>query len=455
MELLRNLSKIFNILFPYLDFLYLLQLEEYDTYRYWKLLPRFYFRRNLQKRDKLKYTSRIQTTFLLSLLLGIYSVFLFWVFSQLLLGILIVIITIPIYVGIANTLLTPFYNFMKSRLQLKAKRQMDKYLDLKVVTIAGSYGKTTTKNILYEIVRYNYKTQMIPGNINTPTGIATWLLKNFDPSTELLITEVDGYYLGEIRQSCRITPADVIIITAIGDQHLERLGTQKRLTLSLFESLDSAKRDPHLILSKNTAQTARALGIKFRKDAEVIETRDGDIKYNRKKILLSKDISSSVKANIPNVLAAVSLLGIPFEFVQDSLQSIELPERRQKPGEMYGYTVIDDSYNISYTTALAGLESANTLATKHDKKLLVITAGIPELGKENKDANYKYGKELQQKADYTVLLKSIISGEISKELENNYVFVNDLSEAWQYIHDNFSPDEIVILIQPELTDVYY
>ena len=164
---------LFKNLFPIPDFLYLLQLEEYESKRYFRLLPRFFFRRNFQKRGKLVYTKRLKITLIFALTFCI------------------IFPLIPIWIGLANLILSPYFEKVKLNIQRKASKYFAENFKGKVIAIAGSYGKTTTKNYIYQLVRFNYKAQMIPGNINTPTGIANWVLKNLDKSAEVLIVEMN------------------------------------------------------------------------------------------------------------------------------------------------------------------------------------------------------------------------------------------------------------------------
>jgi UDP-N-acetylmuramoyl-tripeptide--D-alanyl-D-alanine ligase len=226
MDISMTLSQLFKYAYPFADFLYLLQLEEYDTSRYFRLLPRFYERRNIQKRDSLVMTNRIRTTLLLSAPLSL-------IFPPLL----------PIFVGLANALLQPFFQIPHWIIRQKASTYFKSNgNNTQVIAIAGSFGKTTTRQYIYELLRYHYRVQTTPGNVNTPTGIASWILDSFKRSTEILIIEVDPYFKGEIAQSLRILPPDVSVLTNVGDQHLERFKSQSELSEALHEVFDFAKK---------------------------------------------------------------------------------------------------------------------------------------------------------------------------------------------------------------------
>jgi UDP-N-acetylmuramyl pentapeptide synthase len=144
---------------------------------------------------------------------------------------------------------------------------------------------------------------------------------------------------------------------------------------------------------------------------------------------------------------------------------MELPDRRQKEAEWHGYAAIDDSYNISLTTARAGVEAAVALAKREGKKLLVVTAGIPELGPAEKIGNEKLGELIASRADHAAILKSIFAGEIIKGIRSyekiiarngeNFSVFDDLSVFSAKAPAQFPSDGWAVLVQPELTDLYY
>ncbi len=392
----KNLSKVCNIIWPLADFLYLLQLEEYETPRYFKRLKRFFWRRNFQVRDHLKWTDRVKITFYLILLPSL----------------LIPPLT-PIWVGLVNSLLEPAFNLMKTNAQKRAANYFAKLGNqIKVIAIAGSFGKTTTKNFIYELIKYNYKTQMIPGNINTPIGIANWILTKFDPSSQILIVEVDTYFIGEIKQSLAITPSDISVLTNIADQHLERFGSKQNLATALKEVFKYAK--PNAIHIQNK------------------------------------------RSNLEYALEVAQVLNIPQDIIDDTIKKLTPPNRRRNLIKVNDFDVIDDSYNISETTAKSGIEYAKELAKKSQKSLAVITGGIPELGKENKAGNIHLGQFLDKSADRIILLRTIFNPEIKKGIKysDKIIEASSMPDAKTKLTD-LDPKKWLVLMQPELNDLYF
>lgn len=391
-----------STIFPYLDFLYLLQLEEYESRRYAKLLPRFFLRRNIQKRQKLVITQRIKATLVLSILLTLLFAVPFLFLSVLL---------IPVWVLTANILLNPIYSQIKLGIQNRARKYFSENFKGKVVAIAGTYGKTTTKNYIYQLLKYNYKTQMIPGNINTPTGIANWVLKNLNKTTEVLIVEMDTYFIGEIKRSCQITPPDIAILTNMEDQHLERFGSRAKLKKALNEVFEFAKPEAIRITGK--------------------------------------------ESNIEYALEVARILKIPKDIIKDTVKKLEKPDRRGDIKIMHGFETIDESYNICLATAKLALKNALKLARSKKKKLIVITGGIPELGKENSDSNVVYGRILAKSKAEIVLMQTILHNDLLKGIKRRVTLAKGMKDAWEIVTKKYSPKRFLVLMQPELGDNYY
>lgn len=456
-------KRIFSALFPFADFFYILQQEEYSSARFLKWLPRFFFRRGFQQRDWLKYTPRVRSSLaftvalwlascdaavsavahqvpsipILSAVFAIAAVVVAW------------LLAIPCFVLAGNWMLSPYYDFLKRRIVRRTVAMVARQKGLKVVAVAGSFGKTTTRHFIYQLVRYHYATQMPPGNINTPLGIAAWVSAHLKPGTQLLLLEMDAYCRGEIAQSAAIAPADIAVITNVGDQHLERFGSRTELALTLRELFDGAKPDAVRLCTEETRQIlSLPAGCSTVPPADLHTLLDAATRAA---------FSSSNLINLAFAVRIAEQLGVPKDFIVDTCRTMELPERRQREGEWHGYVAIDDSYNISLTTARAGLDAAAALAKREGKKLLVVTAGIPELGCCEQDGNGKLGALIAAKADRAAILQSIFASEIEKGMgdDRKYAVFRDLASLLAAAHGQFPPEQWVVLVQPELTDLYY
>lgn len=439
-----------NALFPLRDFLYLLQLEEYEVAGYVHRLRRLFFKRHLERRDTLRFTGRIFVVGALTKVLIALLVVVVGVVTQswfaVVLAVVACCVAMPLLVLLANVLTLPMFRVAHARVRAQAARKVASMPNLRVVAIAGSHGKTTTKNLLYQMVQSTRRTQMIGGNINTPTGVAQWVLQHLQPQTELLVVEMDAYRIGEIAQTCAVTPADVAVITAIGDQHLTRFGSQDNIVRGISEVFTTAKVGAQKFCTPETGAMLTDIGL-VTTWTDVTATVGAADKF-----------SDSIREDAALAAAAAGALGVPERFVDEACRTFTPPDRRQKPANVFGYEGIDDSYNISQATAHAGVMAAKAMADKTGKKLLVLTGGIPELPAGMGVAeNRKYGDFLAQHTDAVLLLLSEFAPAIRNGLADNVAYkeAHNLQEAAALMHTNFPTDEYILLFQPELTDASY
>lgn len=440
------------------NFLYILQLEEYELPQYARSAWRLWHTRQVEKRDRLRFTSRLKAVAAVTYLLLVSKVLAVGFATRghalaMLAAAVAAIYFAPLFVGLANVLLMPVTALAKWRVVSKAAKKMASVgANIKVIAVAGSYGKTTTKNFIYQLVRYNFKTQVIEGNINTTMGIAGWIDRHLDPATELLIVEMDAYHPGEIAASCKMVKPNISVLTSIGDQHLVRFGSVNKIVEALQEAFSFSRADALHLCSEKTAVTLREHGYDLQ-----VTTVPNSLTYRGKKVTC-ETLSGSAKEDAGYALAVAEYLNVPANFIDDICPSFRIPDRRQQVGEMYGYQAIDDSYNISFATACAGVDAGAAEAKKRKLKLLVLTAGIPELPRrESTERNRDFGDYLAAQADAAVVLNSIYAEPVVKGIAKRLPTKRypGLLSAIADMRNEFPPEEYFLLVQPELTDVSY
>ena len=399
--------KLLNYWFPMWDFLYILQLEEYELQRYWWQVQLRLFKRGFQKRDTLKYTGRIKMTIVVLLaLLG--SVLLelmqmqFYVYAGLIIATLP--LTTPYLIGIVSSSVSVFVNIQKKRRLLAAKTFFtSNYPDTKVIAVTGSFGKTTAKYMLQHVLQYDYEVAIIPDNINTGIGVANHLLANKVPrNTELLIVEMGAYRQGDIAQTATIVAPDVAIITILGDQHLERFGSHADLVKAKCE-----------IFTTNTKTTGYV-------------TTDSLALITNQNIATDQLQAVSIPAHDKSTAHLVRQLaldlGVSAESIDASIASYTPPDRRNNIIQRQGVTIIDNSYNISPMVAETMLTEAATTAQQQNKKLVVMTGGIGEQGEIGPAANKQLGELISKHAARAILHPSIYIQDVAAGLSIAFIY---------------------------------
>lgn len=446
---MQNLFKLINILFPLRDFLYILQFEEYEFSRFLTQIRKRIFKRGAEKQGKLIWTVRIQIVALTTVLLyTAYAAFSFLFKMPWLL--LITPFIVPLLVAVSSQIVTPLILFGTRRKMKRAYTYFKKHNPhTKVIAITGSFGKTTTKYLLYDLLRHTYDTSFIPDNINTALGIADFILqRKVAATTEYFIVEMGAYKIGDIAAACRVVRPDISLITALGDQHIERFGSFSNLVAAKNE-IFSASVDTH-----NTFAPQHVCVIL--KEHNLLSKETQCIALENKNEVPFLEQAPEMTSNVSLAVAVGKMLGVTDAFIADTLYKFKPPERRKQILSIDTFEVIDASYNISPAVAQSTIENAYAYALKRNKELLVITGGIPEQGTNAQNANIELGKLLDAKAACVILAntefaKWIASG-LSK-IEPRYEI--DPARIIHSLRSYGDPKKHVVLLLPTLPDQYY
>lgn len=326
----------------------------------------------------------------------------FFFFSFLLLDLLLFAL-----VSLLVLVLKPLTCFLKQRIIQKAKRKVEKFPHLLVIGITGSYGKTSTKEFLAQILSSKYQVLKTPGSHNTDIGIAKAILSKLDPKHKIFVVEMGAYKRGEIKKICQIVNPKVGILTGINEQHLALFGSIESTGKAKFELIEALPPDGLAIfngddghclqLAKNTKIKVKFYSLKKQMDISAQNIRIGedrvefDVKVGGEVVGFKTSLLG--RQNIPNILAAVAVaitLDFSLEEIAKVVSQIKPFEKTMTPSRgVKGTTIIDDSFSSNPCGFLSALEYLKTY--KEAKKFLV-TPGIIELGKASSKIHQALGK---------------------------------------------------------------
>lgn len=245
-----------------------------------------------------------------------------------------------------------------------------------VIGITGSFGKTTTKEYLFDILSQKYTVAKTLQNMNTTAGVAMSVLTEVGPETQILIAEMGAYKPGEIAEICRMIKPRYGILTAIGNQHLELFGSRERLI--------SAKKELLLALpatGKAFVNAARTQADQLRPGvkAMVVPYYPQDKSINLNAYHLPPEI---VRENLIPCILLARELGLAEHMISAGIQTIKGKRQRLTPRTgKNGTVVIDNSYN---TNREGFIFSLNLLNNRKEKTKIMVTPGIIELGGEKR-----------------------------------------------------------------------
>ncbi len=281
---------------------------------------------------------------------------------------------------------------------------------LKVIGLTGSVGKTTTKEMTYEVVSEKYNAIKTEGNLNNDIGLPKTLLR-LEEDTQAAVIEMGMSAFGEISLLTKTALPDMAIITNIGVSHIEHLGSRDGILKAKTEILDGMKKGSYLILNGDddklsSYENADYKILYFAVENEKADVRAVDIKENLQST--SFTVVSSLGNNrveIPTVglhnvydaLAAYTVgivLGIDSESIARALASYVPSGMRQRIKEVNGVTVIEDCYNASPDSQRAAL---NVLSNMKSERKIAVLGDMLELGEYSETAHRQVGEFAAEK----------------------------------------------------------
>jgi len=324
----------------------------------------------------------------------------------------------PLITSIIVVLAQPFtVIFFRNKIIKKAKLRREEFKNLLVVGITGSYGKTSTKEFLAEIIAKNFKVLKTEEHQNSEVGISLCILNDLNESHDVFVCEMGAYNRGGIKLLCDIAKPKIGILTGINEQHMAIFGSQENIIRTKFELIQALPEDGLAILNGSDAKiknyNAKFKNIKICSTKEKMDIWAENIKVDKESIsfrVLSKDKkSANFKVNllgvhnVENILmaaAAARELGM-------TLREISLACKKIKPekGGMKflknkkGVNIIDSSYSANPNGVVADLEY---LKTWEGKKIIVMPCLI-ELGSASINVHKKIGEKIGEVCDLAVI----------------------------------------------------
>jgi len=385
----------------------LLQIEQYDTRRF------LHTKANVKmgiSTARLKWTARLKLTKYLSYGLGI--------------------------VG-ANLVIGSGVNVIERMVWKKVQKKIAilKSHGLKVVAIAGSYGKTSVKHYAYELLKRKYRVVATPASFNTVMGIAKCLEYEVDDKTQVFLVEVGAYHIGDITSLLEMVSPDIGVLTGIARQHLERFGS--------FENIVQAK----LEIAEFMSQKNKTL---------IANESDSTVQENVEKLGLTPTWYRGNDRKEIN-LDGGRKIALAIGMTKDEIDSIKISDPRSRfemTTERYGMKVIDDSFS---SNDKGFVDAVNHLSKEKKYTRILVTPGLVELGSESGKVHEQLGQSIVGNVDYVILVGH---SERTRSLERGMggkvkvIYIDKTLDFMQTVADLKLKKEPLVLLENDVTENY-
>lgn len=357
----------------------------------------------------------------------------------------------------------PIELLIKSFYLKKAKKKLSK-TKCKKIAITGSFGKTSTKNILKEILQSKFDVCATPKSYNTPMGVCKTILNDLKDTDDFFVVEFGARRKGDIEFLANFVGVDFGIITPIGKCHIESFKSVENIENTKYELCQESK---NFVVFNGKSVSSKKLFERFSRQ-KYLTCQKGGLAY-------AKNISSSNsgsrfelvldeksyfchtkllgKANIDNIVTASAmayLVGVDPTDIVDAIRKLSATPHRLELITGQVATVIDDSYNSNYD----GFSQALDVLKSFGGRKIVVSPGMVELGKNQYQQNFEIAKKVASVADVFVIMNKTNKTALTDGAKNGgaqILYANSRKEQKELLKNILKKGDVV-LFENDLPD---
>ena len=333
---------------------------------------------------------------------------------------------------------------------MKLANERRNNLNLKVVAITGSSGKTTTKEIVSSTLSAKFKTFKTPLNHNNEVGFCQTLFAVPD-GTELLVLEMGMRGLGEIELLSKYAEPDISIISNVGTAHIGRLGSRENIARAKCEIVKYQR--GNVFIAHNDELIKKTVEFNGEKifysinDVEILEKSANYSKFR----YMGEDFELNIGGdyNIENSLAAINCglkLGMSFDEIKLGLKNYKSIEKRWEVIEAGGFKIINDSYNANPESMKVFVDTVFEL----HKDYVLVLGDMGELGENEIEYHRQLGQYIDSHKNLDKNTTIICVGELSKNIASEIfncksICLRTIEEVSNYIKEEVDTKSTIFL----------
>lgn len=386
---------------------------------------------------------------------------------------------VPLVIVIANLVLQPSQNRTNQSFVNEARLRLGES-NVQRIGVTGSFGKTTVKHMLAEMLEVGGPVFYSKGSVNTVLGLTRHIRQRLQPAHRYFVAEMGAYQRGSIQRLCEFVQPRFGIVTAVGEAHAERFGgiettAKAKAELAqwvcsqqgtLVTSEDVMTHLPFLQLREQNKKCFIVVGHKQDCDVRIESSHLKDGKWH---ICLRFGPAETFDYTIPllgnhnvmNSALAVALvhaldtsllkhLAPKMAELQQVTHRLEL---REAPGEA---AILDDAYNSNEKGFSNAIEVLKQLAVERGGRAIVVTPGIAELGNEHDTVHARLGAHCAKLCDVVVVVnpeRIPTFGSAISNTDAKLIQVPSLQEARKQLAELALTAADVVLYENDLPDI--
>jgi len=295
----------------------------------------------------------------------------------------------------------------------EAKKKLSSIENLQIVCITGSYGKTSIKNFVQEILSKKYKVYATPRSVNTLGGIVRDVNESLPEDTEIYICEAGARESGDIYDISTFLEPQTVVVGKVGLAHIEYFKSLKNIIATKLEIMQTPRLNRafiHTSVTDEAHEKVSFFGHEVRNVSSTLDGTDFDLEYDGEVLHLHTDILGSFQTmNIDVAVKIAKAFDMKNEDIKKAVAGLKPVEHRLQKIEAGGKIILDDGYNGNIDGMLEGVR----LCSLHSGRKVIVTPGLVESSDE---LNLKLAEEINKVFDIAIITGSLNAELFSKNI---------------------------------------
>ncbi|MBZ7928024.1 MULTISPECIES: UDP-N-acetylmuramoyl-tripeptide--D-alanyl-D-alanine ligase [Campylobacter] len=331
--------------------------------------------------------------------------------------------------------------FSKIYYKKQAKSKLNNLSNLKIILITASFGKTSIKNFLYELLKDDFKVYKTPRSVNTLMGIVADINNNLNQQTQIYIAEAGARLKGDIDEITRFLEPQICIIGEIGNAHLEYFKNIDNIRQTKLEALNSKRLEKAFLHTSTLKKENEIITLYDNKINNINSNLEGlkfEISFKQELHTFKSQILGEFNAqNLCVCILCANYLGVNFESIKNNILNIKSVEHRLQIISKKPKFIIDDGFNGNFK----GMSESYRLCKLYKGRKVLVSPGIMEVSKEE---NIKLAQIINDCFDLAIITANVNAEIFEKELSITKIILKEKSELVNVLAKETKNNDLIL-----------
>ena len=351
--------------------------------------------------------------------------------------------TLPVFLPLllAWALSTGIEKFLFLAYKKEAQRKLGRMQGLTVVAVTGSYGKTSMKNFIAQLLGTQFEVYMTPRSVNTLGGIIRDINESLPSTAQVYVCEAGARRSGDILEIAQLVQPHYAVVGKVGPQHLEYFGTLENIVRTKLELIHSDRLKQafvHFEAAEEPHEKVRFFGREVSNVNANLEGLDFDLALEGERLHLHAPVLGDFNAvNIEAAVLVAQAMGMEGKRIERAVSKLKPVEHRLQRIDAGGKRILDDGYNGN----IDGMREGIRLCSLHEGRKVIVTPGLVE---STEALNRELIEAINAVFDLVIVTGALNAALFRKYLEvDDAVFLEDKSTLTAVLGEKTRPGDII------------